>query len=150
MNCRRRRVTTSAHVMLLVALLLLGTACGTDRPPGGGADGAPDATGDTTTPEPTTPGPATGPGTPSGRPTGRSTPPSEALQKIRVVGRLVSVGACVAIRDANAISWTLRGARTEGLAVGDWVQVTGAPDLRGEGCGGPVVVVDALEVLDRE
>ncbi|WP_162799366.1 hypothetical protein [Nocardioides sp. 616] len=56
----------------------------------------------------------------------------------------------MAIRDANAISWTLRGARTEGLAVGDRVQVTGAPDLRGEGCGGPVVVVDALKVLDRE
>lgn len=87
-----------------------------------------------------------GSATPSPSPSA-TTPPSEALQKIRVVGEVVEVGDCVVVRDDNAITWTITGEPAGALVLGDRVQVSGAPDLVAEGCGGPVVVAARVTVL---
>ncbi len=68
-----------------------------------------------------------------------TTPPSEALQKVRVVGEVIEVGDCVVVEDDNAITWTITGERSGELELGARVQVTGTPDLRTQGCGGPIV-----------
>lgn len=122
--------------LLPTALLVLGVSgCGggtdmsaTDPPTSGATSGA-----------------ASGPtGEPS---TGTTTPPSEGLQKVRVVGEVVEVGDCVVVRDDNAITWTIVGDLAASLAKGERVQVTGAPDLTAEGCGGPVVRVVRVTVV---
>ena len=128
--------------VLLLGVLLGATAgCGpTDAPDDGSvSESVPPR--DDAAPTPTLTPAATPPASPP------TTPPSEALQKVRVVGELVSVGECVAVRDDNGITWTLRGAALDGLSMGERVQVTGAPDLSGDSCGGPVVKVQALRVL---
>ncbi len=76
-----------------------------------------------------------------------TTPPSEALQKVRVVGEVVEVGECVVVRDDNAITWTITGDPATALVLGDRVQVTGTPDLVAPGCGGSVVVAARVTVL---
>jgi hypothetical protein len=134
-------------VLLVGVLLGAAAGCGpADAPDDGAATESVPPHDDTTpTPNPTptpSPTPAT---TPPASP--RTTPPSEALQKVRVVGELVSVGECVSVRDDNGITWTLRGGAMDGLSLGERVQVTGAPDLSGDGCGGPLVKVQALRVL---
>ena len=78
-----------------------------------------------------------------------TTPPSEGLEKIRVVGEVVQVGDCVVVRDDNATTWTVTGERSSELRMGSRVQVTGAPDLTATGCGGPVVLAAAITVVDQ-
>lgn len=110
--------------LLPAALLVLGlSGCG------GGTDMS-------ATDPPTTGATSGSAGEPS---TGTTTPPSEGLQKVRVVGEVVEVGDCVVVRDDNALTWTIVGDLAPSLAKGERVQVTGAPDLTAEGCGGPVV-----------
>ncbi|PKH42212.1 hypothetical protein [Nocardioides alpinus] len=79
--------------------------------------------------------------------TGTTTPPSEGLQKVRVVGQVVEDGDCVVVRDDNDITWTIAGELAAELVRHDRVQVTGAPDLRATGCGGPVVTATSVRVL---
>lgn len=115
----------------------------------GGTDPSPSATptpSSTSTPEPggTTPTPTT---TPTPDPTATTTPPSGALERIRVVGEVVSGGDCVVVRDDNGITWTVAGDGAERLAPGARVQVTGTPDLRATGCGGPLVTARTITVL---
>ncbi|GAA1912317.1 hypothetical protein [Nocardioides hwasunensis] len=78
---------------------------------------------------------------------GATTPPSEGLQKIRVVGEVVQTGDCVVVRDDNATTWTIEGEGADGLSPGDRVSVTGAPDLTATGCGGPLVRARTISVL---
>jgi hypothetical protein len=78
---------------------------------------------------------------------GTTTPPSEGLQKVRVVGQVVEDGDCVVVRDDNQITWTIAGDLAADLVLHDRVQVTGAPDLRATGCGGSVVTATSVRVL---
>lgn len=100
----------------------------------------------TSTPEPTGTATAATP-TPTPDPTTTTTPPSGALERIRVVGEVVSGGDCVVVRDDNGITWTVTGEGAEKLASGARVQVTGTPDLRATGCGGPLVTARTITVL---
>lgn len=120
-----RPITATAAALLL---LLLGACGDPDRAARG-------------TEEPTP--------TPTATPTsGTTTPPSEGLEKIRVVGEVVQVGDCVVVRDDNATTWTVTGAQSAELRMGSHVQVTGAPDLTATGCGGPLVLAAAITVVD--
>ena len=94
------------------------------------------------------PGSSAEPAKPSTEPTaGTTTPPSEGLQKVRVVGQVVKDGDCVVVRDDNLITWTIAGDLAADLVLHDRVQVTGAPDLRATGCGGPIVTATSVRVL---
>ena len=94
------------------------------------------------------PGSSAGPAKPSTEPTtGTTTPPSEGLQKVRVVGQVVEEGDCVVVRDDNRITWTIAGDLAADLVLHDRVQVTGAPDLGATGCGGPIVTATSVRVL---
>ena len=106
-----------------------------------GCGGGPDVS----APDPTT---SAGPAEPTGPTSGITTPPSEGLQKVRVVGEVVEVGDCVVVRDDNDITWTIAAGPAVDLVRGDRVQVTGVPDLSGTGCGGPVVTATRVTVLD--
>jgi hypothetical protein len=134
---------TRTVALLTVLLVVSVSGCGDEQP---------------TTTDPTTDrtaGPTTQPTTtestttePLGEPTaGTTTPPSEGLQKVRVVGEVVEVGDCVVVRDDNAITWTITGKLAPDLVSGDRVAVTGAPDLAALGCGGPVVVAATVRLL---
>ena len=113
---------------------------------GGGSDVS--ATDPGSSPEPTTSAPAEPTTQPSPTPsTSATTPPSEGLQKVRVVGRVVQVGDCVVVRDDNGITWTISGGLAAELVLDDRVQVSGAPDLRATGCGGPVVEARSVAVV---
>lgn len=76
-----------------------------------------------------------------------TTPPSEGLEKLRVVGEVVGVGDCVVVRDDHGTTWTVTGDDVEKLVLHDRVQATGTPDLTATGCGGPLVAVTRLTVL---
>ena len=132
-----RLTTVRAVPCLVVALLVLGgCATGGDHDAAGGTGSAPDTEGSV--------GPTP---TPSPSPSrGSTTPPSEAMEKIRVVGVVVSTGDCVVLRDDNGITWTVTGSGTAQLEAGVRVRVTGTPDLRAEGCGGPLVRAAAIAV----
>ncbi|WP_210650946.1 hypothetical protein [Nocardioides sp. SYSU D00065] len=78
---------------------------------------------------------------------GTTVPPSEGLEKVRVVGEVAQVGNCTVVEDDNAITWTITGDRAASLEVGDRVQVTGTPDLVALGCGGPVVRASVVTVV---
>lgn len=130
-----------SRVLLALAtalLVLFATGCGDEV--GGAIDPVT---------EPTTPSAPAEPSTvpPTKPPTGAITPPSGALQKIRVIGDVVEVGDCVVVRDDNDTTWTIAGDLASDLVVGDRVQVTGAPDLVALGCGGPVVKASVVTVL---
>lgn len=128
------RIHRHAHVLALVALATLITAgCGD----AGGSGGS----GASASPTPTTTESAS---SPTSSPT---TPPSEALQKLRVVGQVVETGECVVVRDDNDITWTITGERASDLVLNDRVQVSGKPDIRAEGCGGPLVRAVSVRVL---
>lgn len=124
----RRSIISSIATVVLVA-----SASGCD---GGGDVSATDpATTGTPTPPSTEPSTST------------TTPPSEGLEKIRVVGEVVEVGDCVVVRDDNDLTWTIAGDLAPDLVSGDRVQVAGAPDLAAEGCGGPIVLATRITVL---
>src|SRR4051794_21938868 len=105
------RLTTTLATAALLGMLVAG--CGeeqpgpTSTPAGARADGS---TTDTT--------PA---GTPAGSPTGDpatspTVPPSDGLEKVRVVGEVVRDGDCVVVRDEHAITWTISGDGSAALA----------------------------------
>jgi len=134
------RPRTVALLALLLAVSVSG--CGDREPSGSDPTTEPSATEPTT--QPTTQPPAE----PTEEPTtGTTTPPSEALQKVRVVGEVVLIGDCLAVRDDNAITWTITGGPAADLVPGDRVAVTGAPDLAATGCAGPVVRARVVRVL---
>jgi hypothetical protein len=133
------RTTTAATAALL--LLLLG-ACGEEDRATRGTE-EPTATTATPTVTPTATPTATEPTAST------TTPPSEGLEKIRVVGEVVQVGDCVVVRDDNATTWTVTGEQSGKLRMGSRVQVTGAPDLTATGCGGPVVLAATITVVDE-
>jgi len=139
---RRRTPPVLATVLATVVLALMVTGCGAGEPT---AEVATDA-GGSSTPSPTSPEPTT-----LSQPTqptqGTTVPPSEGLEKVRVVGELVQVGDCTVVEDDNAITWTITGDRAAGLEAGDRVQVTGTPDLTALGCGGPVVRASVVAVV---
>lgn len=132
---------------LACSLLVLTAGCGEE-------DGRATDPGTTTSP---TSSPATSPtDTPTSAPTPSpsaspsspaTTPPSGALDKVRVVGRVVRADDCVVVEDDNATTWTIGGPLGDGLEVGERVQVTGTPDLTATGCGGPLVEAVRAEVL---
>lgn len=125
----------TSRTLTLTVLLLVLTACGSTTSDGGPSTGGSD-------PE------ATASGTPTPTPTpSRPTDPSEAAKKVRVVGEVVTDGDCVSVRDANDVTWTLAGAGTQALRVGDRVQATGTPDIRATGCNGPLITVRTMRVL---
>ncbi len=127
-------------LLTLVVLLALSTAACGDRSLGDRATES--------APEPGTPSATTPPeATPSATTPSATTPPSEALQKIRVVGQVIEVGDCVVVRDDNEIAWTISGDLAADLVLGGRVQVTGAPDLVAPGCGGSVVTAARVVVL---
>lgn len=70
---------------------------------------------------------------------GQTTPPTDGLQKLRVVGVVERSGDCVVVRDDNGTTWTITGVPAKDLPTGARVAVTGAPDLAATGCGGPLV-----------
>ncbi|MBS2940278.1 hypothetical protein KDN32_21290 [Nocardioides sp. J2M5] len=74
-------------------------------------------------------------------------PPSEGLEKLRVVGLVVEVGDCVVVRDDNGTTWTMTGDRAGDLTLDERVQVTGTPQLAATGCGGPPVEVSRFTYL---
>lgn len=118
------RIRSSCSVAtLLLVLVLAVSGCGERT--------------DVSTIDPTTPAPTSS----------TTTPPSEGLEKIRVVGQVIEDGDCVVVRDDNQITWTITGGPADELVLHDRVQVTGAPDLAAEGCGGPVVVATSVKVL---
>lgn len=119
----RHRLGTALACATLVVL----TSCGSATAP---------PTSTRATPPTPTPTP-----TPTDAPT---TPPSDAAQKIRVVGEVVQDGDCVAVEDDGGTTWTIAGEAAAGLSVGDRIQVTGIPDLAATGCAGPLV--EALRV----
>lgn len=129
-----RRPLRTLAVTLTVLLSLSAAGCG---------DRGPDASAVDPAAEPTTASPS-GTTTPTAEPT---TPPSEALQKVRVVGEVIEDGDCVLVRDDNAITWTITGDLASDLVVGDRVQVTGSPDLVALGCGGSVVIAARVTVV---
>jgi len=124
---------TAARLLPYLVLALLAVGCsagdGRDR----ARDNATPDTGTSVPPSTASPSPSTT------TPPSPTTPPSEALEKIRIVGEVVSTGDCVVVRDDNAITWTITGGGAARLDRGARVRVTGAPDLRAEGCGGPLV-----------
>lgn len=132
--------------VLACALLVVTAGCGeqegADAP--GGATDAPTASTPTTS-TPTTSTPTT---SPSDRPDGQqTTPPSEGLQKTRVVGQVAQIGDCVVVRDDNGTTWTITGPLSADLVLDDRVGVTGTPDIAAMGCGGPVVQASRIDVL---
>lgn len=134
----------------LVVVLVAGAGCGERTADGVPADAEPapkNSDPAPTTTKPTTPLLPTRPSKPTA-PTKPTVPPSEGQQKIRVVGEITSVGDCVVVRDDNAITWTISGKGAGSLAEGDRVQVTGAPDLRATGCGGPLVIATTVTVTE--
>lgn len=132
--------------MLAAALALLTlTACGDDT--------TSSPVGDRPSPEPTSAPPTSAPRTSRPPlPTRMPTPPSEALQKIRVVGEVISIGDCVVLRDDNDITWTIQHVLDAGpsreLSLGDRIQVTGAPNVATTGCGGPIVRATTITFVD--
>ena len=135
---------TFATFAAVLTAVLLTAACGTQD--GGG----------TTASDSSAPGPDAGtgdppsspPSTPSSNPaTPPTTPPSGQLEKVRVVGEVIGTGDCVVVRDDNQITWTITGPKASSLVLHDRVQVTGVPDLRALGCGGPVVQAVVTSVL---
>lgn len=126
---------------LACSLLVLTAGCGEE-------DGRATAPGTTTSPTSSpattsapTPSPSASPSSPATK------PPGGALDKVRVVGRVVRADDCVVVEDDNATTWTIGGPLGDGLEVGDRVQVTGTPDLTATGCGGPLVEAVRAEVL---
>lgn len=83
---------------------------------------------------------------PSGS-TSPTTPPSEGLQKVRVVGQVVQDGDCVVVEDDNGTTWTIGGPHAGEATLHARVQVTGAPDLTATGCGGPLIEAVTVTVL---
>lgn len=128
---------------LACSLLVLTAGCGAEdgraTDPGTATSPATSPT-DTPTDTPTS-SPSASPSSPA------TTPPSGALDKVRVVGRVVRADDCVVVEDDNATTWTIGGPLGDGLEVGDRVQVTGTPDLTATGCGGPLVEAVRAEVL---
>lgn len=123
------------------ALLVVTAGCGEQE----GADAPGAVTDAPTTSTPTTSTPTTGPTDP---PDGQqTTPPSEGLQKTRVVGRVDEIGDCVVVRDDNGTTWTITGPLSADLVLDDRVGVTGTPDIAATGCGGPVVEASRIDVL---
>ena len=138
-DARRARPTHMRPITATTAVLLLLLL---------GACGNPDRAARATE-EPTATPTATS-STPASEPTSSTTtPPSEGLEKIRVVGEVVQVGDCVVVRDDNATTWTVAGEQSAELRMGSRVQVTGAPDLTATGCGGPLVLAAAITVVDE-
>ena len=123
--------------LALAALVCLATSgCGEDEDCCAPVE--PRASQETPSALPTTPTEPTG---------GVTTPPSEGMERIRVVGQVVEVGDCVVVRDDNRITWTVGGDLAGELVLHDRVDVTGAPDLRATGCGGPLVGAVSVRVL---
>jgi hypothetical protein len=122
----RHLLGTIAACSLLVALASCGTDEGSEYPDL--SDGPPPTS--TTPSEPTSQSTSQPPST-----------PSEALEKVRVVGEVVQDGDCVAVEDDNGTTWTIAGEAAAGLVAGDRVQVTGTPDIAAMGCAGPLLKV---------
>ncbi|NYE38941.1 hypothetical protein F4692_004096 [Nocardioides cavernae] len=136
-----RHLGNALRTAFACSVLLLGAGCG-DRDP----DEPTPGTRASQTPAQT---PAQ---TPTQTPTqtqGQTTPPSEGLQKVRVVGVVERTGDCVVVRDDNDITWTIAGADAKDLPAGERVAVTGAPDLAATGCGGPLVRATSVSPLDQ-
>lgn len=129
-----RPLTATTAALLL---LLLGACGNRDRAASGTEEPTVTPTATSSTPTVTEPTATT------------TTPPSEGLEKIRVVGEVVQVGDCVVVRDDNATTWTVTGEQSAELRMGSRVQVTGAPDLTATGCGGPVVLAATITVVDE-
>ena len=134
---------TFATFAAVLTAVLLTAACGTQD--GGGTaasdSSAPGHDAGTGSPPSTPSSSATPPTTPP------TTPPSGQLAKVRVVGEVIGTGDCVVVRDDNQITWTITGPKASSLVLHDRVQVTGTPDLRALGCGGPVVQAVVTTVL---
>lgn len=132
--------TALSCVTFLLALPLAGCG-GPDDGPGDVArekeSSASTPSAEPTSPDPTSPAPTTT----------TTTPPSEGLEKVRVVGEVRETGDCVVVEDDDATTWTITGDLAAGLAPGDRVQVTGTPDLVATGCGGPVVQATVVTVV---
>ena len=79
--------------------------------------------------------------------TSPTTPPSEALQKVRVTGQVIQDGDCVVVEDDNGITWTIAGDLAADLELRARVQVSGTPDLTATGCGGPLIHAVTVRVL---
>lgn len=128
---------------VLTCVLLVPTAgCGQD----GGQDGVATESPTSSSPSPSTPE-STMP-SPTDRPDGQqTTPPSEGLQKTRVVGQVAEIGDCVVVRDDNGTTWTITGPLATDLVLDDRVGVTGTPNIAAMGCGGPVVEASRIDVL---
>lgn len=128
---------------VLTCVLLVPTAgCGQD----GGQDSVATESPTSSSPSPSTPE-STMP-SPTDRPDGQqTTPPSEGLQKTRVVGQVAEIGDCVVVRDDNGTTWTITGPLAADLVLDDRVGVTGTPNIAAMGCGGPVVEASRIDVL---